>query len=44
MTGNIYYKGVSQGTWDYVIEKVILDYSDEKNAVNFLTYVFVIRS
>ena len=30
MTGNIYYKGNVLVIWDYLIEKAILDYRDEK--------------
>ena len=41
MTGNIYYKGNLVVIWDYLIEKATLDYSDEKNVINLLNYVFV---
>ena len=44
MTGNIYYKGISQGTWDYLIEKALLHCINEKNVLNFLIYVFIISS
>ena len=41
ITGNIYYKENLLVIWDYLIEKAILDYSDEKKVINFLIYVFI---
>ena len=41
MTGNIFYKGILLVIWDYLIEKAIQDYSDEKKVLNFLIYVFI---
>ena len=44
MTGNIFYKGILLVIWDYLIEKAILDYSDEKKVINFLIYIFMLSS
>ena len=44
MTGNIYYKGISQGTWDYVIGKAIFDCSGEEKVIKFLIFVFMLSS
>ena len=41
ITGNIYYKRISQITWDYFIEKAVLHCNNDKNVLNFLIYVFV---
>ena len=44
ITGNMYYKRNFLVIWDYLIEKTILDYSDEKNVINILIYVSMLSS
>ena len=44
MTGNIYYKEISQGTWYYVIGKILFDYIEDKNVLNFLIYISMLIS
>ena len=41
MTGNIYCKGNLLVIWDYLIEKIILDFNNDKNVLNYLIYVFI---
>ena len=42
ITGNIYYKRISQNTWDYFIEKAVLYSNSDKIVLNFLIYVFML--
>ena len=44
VTGNIYYKENLLVIWDYLIEKAILDCNNDKNALNFIICVFMLRS
>ena len=41
ITGNIYCKGNLLVTLDYLIEKAILDFNNDKNVLNYLIYVFI---
>ena len=44
MTGSIFYQWITQGTWDVLIVKAILDYINYKLDLYFLMYVFIISS